>query len=103
MTSTVDVRRAGSPHTAHWIVLALLIPAALLGFANSYFRGLTFSGMTVTGLVHVHAALITLWLLMLVGQAWFIRARRYTWHRWVVGGFFEKLKAVNSEVIPQVG
>ncbi len=55
----------------------------MLGFAKSYFFGLTFSGKSLTALVHVHAALMVLWLLMLVAQAWFIRTKRLRLHRWV--------------------
>ncbi len=72
-----------SPYRNLWIVLALLIPAAVLGFAKSYFQGRTFSGLPVSGLIHVHAALMTLWLAVLEGQARYIRTGRYQWHRWV--------------------
>jgi hypothetical protein len=65
------------------ICFALLIPAALLGFAKSYFAGVTFSGKSVTALVHVRTALMVLWLPMLVAQAWFIRTKRFQLHRWV--------------------
>ena len=66
-----------------WIVLALLLPAAVLGFAKSYSNGLTFSGQPMTPLIHFHSALMTLWILMLVGQAWLIRTKRYRAHRWL--------------------
>jgi len=84
MMATIEAARGvRSPYRHLWIVLALLIPAALLGFAKSYFRGVTFSGLTVSTLIHVHAALMALWLLILIGQAWFIRTGRYKMHRWV--------------------
>ena len=83
MRTTDVAHSARSPHQYLWLVLALLIPAAVLGFAKSYFNGHTFSGLPLSALVHVHAALMVLWLLMLTGQAWFIRTRRYTLHRWV--------------------
>ncbi len=73
MTLTETARSARSPYRNLGIILALLIPAALLGFANSYFKGLTFSGLTFSTLIHVHAAVMALWILMLIGQAWFIR------------------------------
>jgi hypothetical protein len=55
----------------------------LLGFAPTYFKGVTFSGRTATPLLHMHAALMALWILMLIAQAWFIRTGRFTIHRWV--------------------
>lgn len=66
-----------------YIFFALLIPAALLGFGPSYFSGVTFSGKSVTPLLHIHAALMVLWLVMLTAQAWFIRTKRFQLHRWV--------------------
>jgi hypothetical protein len=66
-----------------WIILALLIPAVVAGFAPTYFKGVTFSRLSVTTLVHLHSALMMLWVLMLIGQAWFIRTKRYAIHRWV--------------------
>lgn len=71
------------PYRNVYIYFALLIPAALLGFATSYFAGVTFSGLPVTLLIHVHAALMVLWLLMLIAQAWFIRTGRFRPHRWL--------------------
>lgn len=65
------------------LYFALLVPVALLAFAKSYFAGLTFSGLSVTLLIHVHTALMILWLLMLVAQSWFIRTNRFQLHRWV--------------------
>lgn len=82
--STIDAaRKTRGPYRHLWIVLALLIPAAVLGFAKSYVAGLTFSGHAMTTIVHVHGALMGLWILMLIAQAWFIRAKRYNAHRWV--------------------
>ncbi|MHC5003333.1 MAG: hypothetical protein ACYTJ0_09430 [Planctomycetota bacterium] len=83
MTTSDVVRGAAKPYRNLWIALALLIPATVLAFGKSYFDGLTFSRLSVTTLVHVHAAFMALWLLMLVGQAWLIRERRYVLHRWV--------------------
>ncbi len=66
-----------------FIWLALLIPAVLLAFVPTYVKGVTFSGLSVTPLVHLHTALMGLWVLMLIGQAWLIRTQRYAIHRWV--------------------
>jgi hypothetical protein len=83
MTKAETARSSRTPFRNVYIWLALLIPATLLAFAKSYFTGVTFSGKPVTTIIHVHAALMMLWILMLIGQAWFIRAGRYRLHRWV--------------------
>ena len=71
------------PFRNAYIGLALLIPLTLLAFFKSYSGGVTFSGRPVTLLVHLHTALMVLWLLMLVAQAWLIRSRRFQLHRWL--------------------
>lgn len=83
MATAETTRLPRTPFRNVCIYLALLIPATLLAFAKSYFTGVTLSGKAVTAIIHVHAALMTLWILMLIGQAWFIRTGRYTLHRWV--------------------
>ena len=83
MVTMEGVRTQKQPFRNVYIYFALLFPAALLAFAKYYFAGVTFSGKPLTVLVHVHAALMTLWLSMLVAQAWFIRTRRFRQHRWV--------------------
>ena len=70
-------------HDGQRRTLALLIPAVLLAFAPTYFKGLTFSELPVTPLVHVHTALMALWVLMLITQAWLIQAKQYRIHKWI--------------------
>ena len=82
--ATVEIARPSqSPYGNLWIVLALLIPAVLLAFAPTYFKGLTISRLSVTALVHLHTALMVLWVLLLISQAWLIRAKQYRIHRWM--------------------
>ncbi len=83
MTTVGKVHASGNPYRNVYIFLALLIPAVLLAFAASYFKGLTFSGKSVTVLIHMHTALMMLWVFMLIAQAWFIRTKRFRLHRWV--------------------
>ena len=80
------LQRVSRPDFANtWIWFALLIPAVLLAFTSSYLvDGLTFSGKSVTPLIHIHTALMMMWVLMLIAQAWFIRTRRFAMHR-IVG------------------
>lgn len=81
--ATLDLtRRDRSAYHDVWIILALLIPATLLAFAPTYFKGLTFSQLPVTTLVHLHAAVMVLWVFLLISQAWLIRAKQYRIHRW---------------------
>jgi hypothetical protein len=81
--ATLDLtRRDRSDYHHVWIILALLIPATLLAFAPTYFKGLTGSQLPVTTLVHLHTALMVLWVLLLISQAWLIRAKQYRIHRW---------------------
>ena len=54
-----------------------------LAFAGTYFRNVTFSGKAMTVVLQVHTALMMLWVLMLIAQAWFIRTKRMAAHRWV--------------------
>ena len=65
------------------IYFALLIPAAALGFGPFVLDGVTLSGRPLTPIVFVHAAVMTLWVLMLTAQAWFIRTYRFRIHQWV--------------------
>jgi hypothetical protein len=83
MTKAETARSSRTPFRNAYILFALLIPAVLLAFAPTYFKGQTFSRLPVTTLVHLHTALMALWVLMLIGQAWFIRTKRYAVHRWV--------------------
>jgi hypothetical protein len=59
----------------------MAIPAALAAFARSSLEGHASSGLSFTSIVHLHAALMALWLPMLIGQAWFISAKCYALHR----------------------
>jgi|GEM_PF-2368484 len=83
MTTTDQTFALRSPYRNLWIVIALLIPAAMLGFGPFILDGVTFSGRSLTPIVLVHAALMALWVLMLIAQAWFIHTARFTIHRWV--------------------
>ncbi len=83
MTTVENSRGSGIPFRNVYIWFLLLIPAAVLAFAQSYSAGVTFSGKPLTASIHVHTALMVLWLLMLVAQPWFIRTKRFRAHRWV--------------------
>lgn len=65
------------------VYLALLIPTAVFAFWKTYYGILSDLPEFITPVFHIHAFLMMLWLLMLVTQAWFIRTRRFRWHRWL--------------------
>lgn len=83
MTTIEHGRSSGSPFRNVYIYFALLIPAALLGFAKTFLAGVSFSGKPLTVILNIHAALMVLWLLLLIAQALFIRTKRMRLHRWV--------------------
>ena len=66
-----------------YIYFALLIPVTILGFWTTFFSILDNLPDKVTPLIHVHALLMMLWLVMLIVQALFVRTKRFRPHRWV--------------------
>ncbi len=72
-----------NPFRNLYICFALLIPVTVFGFWETYFKKLDNLPDYITPLVHVHALLMMLWVLMLIAQAWFIRTKRFRPHRWV--------------------
>ena len=72
-----------NPFRNVYIYFALVVPVAIFAFWKTYFGILGNLPETITPLVHVHALLTFLWLLMLIAQAWFIRTKRFRTHRWV--------------------
>lgn len=83
MTEIGTVRRSRGRYAYLWMFLALVGPAAVFAFVKSYAAGLTFSGLPMTALIHVHAASMALWIVMLAAQAWLVRTRRNELHRLV--------------------
>lgn len=88
-TDTATARRPGTHATGAWrsrgvlVGLLLVLPATLLGFWKSYFAILGALPASTTAVVHVHGALMFLWLVLLPAQAWLYRTRRLRAHRWV--------------------
>jgi hypothetical protein len=69
MATIVHTRREGIPFQKVFICLVIAIVALGLAFAKKYFQGQTFSNKPVNAIIHVHAALMGLWVVMLIGQA----------------------------------
>lgn len=60
--------------------LILLIPLTLVGFYKTYFIQFpTFQ--ETSGVIHAHAIIATVWILMLIAQPLLIRNRKLKWHR----------------------
>jgi len=76
------------------LFFALLLPTTAFAFWKSYFGILRSLPESMTAVVHVHAALMILWLLMLVAQAWFVLTGRFRLHRWVGRSSFVIVPAI---------
>ena len=84
MTTTAESSRdSGIPFRNAYIYFALLIPVMVFGFWKTYFLLIINQQDVFTPLVHFHALLMILWLLLLVGQAVLVRTKRFRAHRWV--------------------
>jgi hypothetical protein len=59
----------------------LLLATVLVGFAKSYFLAGLVKAPLPNKLIHIHAALFSSWILLLIAQASFISARRFDLHR----------------------
>jgi hypothetical protein len=87
--ATLDTRaaRGRSEHRFFGGTVALIAATIFLGFARSYYlRPLVappavFAERGLTPLIHVHAALFTGWIVLLVAQARLVAARRVDLHR----------------------
>lgn len=63
-------------------VLLLLIPFTFFGFYKTYFNQFpTFE--STRSYIHIHAAIASIWILMLIAQPLLIRKRKYKLHRLV--------------------
>jgi uncharacterized membrane protein YozB (DUF420 family) len=62
-------------------VAAAVLAAAFVGFAPTYYLSRYFDAPALQPLVHVHAALFTAWVVLLLSQVLLIRGGQYTVHR----------------------
>jgi hypothetical protein len=60
---------------------ALALITAFAGFAPTYYLKAYFETPALKPWVHVHAALFTIWILLLLVQTQLIRAGQFHWHR----------------------
>lgn len=70
-------------------IALLVLIAASVGFARTYFLAGVFWAKLPSVLVHVHGALFTLWIVLLVAQVALVASRRTHWHmRLGIAGMF---------------
>ena len=84
LTSDVSSRRILSARRddIFFSAMALLIlGAVLLGFGRSYYFAGGLSARLPSLVVHIHAVLYSLWILLFIAQTMLIAGRRLDWHR----------------------
>jgi hypothetical protein len=63
------------------VMVALLLVTVLLGFARTYFLAGVFRAPLPNTLIHIHGAVFTSWMLLLIVQTSLVSARRVDIHR----------------------
>ena len=93
------------------IVLLVLI-AVLVGFARTYFLAGVFWANLANAMVHVHGALFTLWIALLLAQVALVASHRTRWHMrlgvagmflaplMVITGFATLIAAIKRKFVP---
>ena len=82
--------RTGQQDRLFFSAIALLVLIAVsVGFARTYFLAGAFWAKLSSVIVHVHGALFTLWIALLVAQVALVASRRTRWHmRLGIAGMF---------------
>ena len=61
-------------------MVALLLATVLFGFAKTYFLAGMVAAPLPNKLIHIHGAVFTLWMVLLIVQTGFISAHKVQWH-----------------------
>jgi len=90
ISQTQHAERAGQRDRLFFSGIALLaLIAVLVGFARTYFLAGVFWANLANAMVHIHAALFTLWIALLVAQVALVASHRTRWHmRLGIAGMF---------------
>lgn len=90
ISKTQHPERAGQRDRLFFSGIALLVLiAVLVGFARTYFLAGVFWANLANAMVHVHGALFTLWIALLVTQVALVASHRTRWHmRLGIAGMF---------------
>ena len=75
------VKSRSRDHRFFTAMAAALALAVFIGFAPTYYLRSTFGGRPLSGLVHLHGALATTWMLLFLVQTSLVAARRTDLHR----------------------
>lgn len=82
--STTIVGRPVRKHADDYFFLAvalLFLGMAFVGFARSYYLAGVFHAKLPSLLVHIHGALFSCWILLLIAQVALVSAGRVSWHK----------------------
>jgi len=85
-----------------FLTLVLLILAVnLIGFAHTYFLAGLLRAPLPSPLVHIHGALFTLWLLLLLTQTILVTLNRIRWHRQlgILGGIIAAVMLIFGPLV----
>jgi uncharacterized membrane protein YozB (DUF420 family) len=90
VSQTEHQERTGQQDRLFFSGIALLVLIAVsVGFARTYFLAGAFWAKLPSVMVHVHGALFTLWIALLVAQVALVASRRTRWHmRLGIAGMF---------------
>lgn len=90
VSPTKHPQRAGHQDRLFFSAIALLVLIAVsAGFAHTYFLAGAFWAKLPSVIVHVHGALFTLWIMLLVAQVALVASRHTRWHmRLGIAGMF---------------
>ena len=113
VSQTKHPERAGQQDRLFFSGIALLVLIAVsVGFARTYFLAGAFWAKLPSAMVHVHGALFTLWIALLVAQVVLVASRRIRWHMrlgiagmllaplMVITGFATLIAAIKRRFVP---
>src|SRR5208283_5267489 len=64
-------------------MVLLILGIVFVGFAHSYYLAGVFHAKLPTALVHVHGALFSCWILLLIAQVTLVSVGHVRWHMWL--------------------
>jgi len=113
VSQTKQPERTGQQDRLFFSGIALLVLIAVsVGFARTYFLAGAFWSKLPSAMVHVHGALFTLWIALLVAQVALVASRRTRWHMrlgiagmflaplMVITGFATLIAAIKRRFVP---
>jgi len=113
VSQTKQPERTGQQDRLFFSGIALLVLIAVsVGFARTYFLAGAFWAKLPSAMVHVHGALFTLWIALLVAQVALVASHRTRWHMrlgiagmflaplMVITGFATLIAAIKRRFVP---